>query len=338
MELKKINLISFLIILLLLPSGACMNNPIEAVAATQTPQKEITSIVESTPTSAPTITPTNYPFRIETSSIEFEGQEREHLVFIPDDYSDTKIYPLVIFLHGYGDTPLGAMEYTQFNQVGNTYNFMIVYPSGIPNWNSGVGDNSVNPTPDVNDVGYIEALIDNLSNSYRVDLSKIYATGFSNGGFMAYKLACQLSHRIAAVASVSGVMSTSTLENCNPSRPIPVLQIHGTKDIWVNIDGIFEWRSVEETLRYWTNFNNCENSDMVVVPDIDQTDNCTIEKYSYTNCTDDSKVVYYKIIDGGHTWPGFGPTAYQNANLDINASIEIWNFFKDYQLRPTSDN
>jgi len=73
--------------------------------------------VESTSTSAPTITATNNPFRIETSSIKFEGQEREHLVFIPDDYTDTKIYPLVIFLHGYGGAPQGIMEYTQFNQV-----------------------------------------------------------------------------------------------------------------------------------------------------------------------------------------------------------------------------
>jgi len=209
---------------------------------------------------------------------------------------------------------------------------MIVYPSGIPNWNSGIGDNSNYPTPDVNDVGYIDALIDNLSNSYSIDLSKIYATGFSNGGFMAYKLACQLSHRIAAVASVSGVMSTSTLENCNPSRAIPVLHIHGTKDIWVFIDGLKEWRSVEETLRYWTNFNNCDNSDMTVLLDSDLTDNCTVEKYSYTNCTNNSKVVYYKIIDGGHTWPGSGPTIYENTNLDINAGIEIWNFLLDNPL------
>jgi len=280
----------------------------------------------------------NESTQIIKGSFDFEGQEREHLVFIPDDYTDTNIYPLVIFLHGYGDAPQGAMEYTRFNQVGNTNNFMIVYPSGIPNWNSGIGDNPTSSTPDVNDVGYIEALIDNLSNSYRVDLSKIYATGFSNGGFMAYKLACQLSHRIAAVASVSGVMSTSTLENCNPSRPIPVLHIHGTKDIYVFIDGLKEWLSVEETILYWTNFNNCDISEMTVLQDSDPTDDCTVEKYSYENCTNNSNVTYYKIIDGGHTWPGSGPVTYQNTNLDINASLEIWNFFKDFQLRPASDN
>ncbi len=280
----------------------------------------------------------NKSAQIEKGSFVFDGHEREHLVFIPDDYTDSKMYPLMIILHGYGGVPQGIMEYTRFNQVGNTYDFLIVYPGGIPNWNSGIGDNSNNPTPDVNDVGYIDALIDKLSNSYRIDSSKIYATGFSNGGFMAYKLACQLSHRIAAVASVSGVMSTSILENCNPSRAIPVLQIHGTKDIWVFIDGLKEWLSVDETLRSWINFNNCDSSDMTVLPDLDPTDNCTIEKYRYINCTNNSKVVYYKIIDGGHTWPGSWPEAYQNTNFDINASIEIWNFFKDFQLRPVSEN
>ena len=278
----------------------------------------------------------NESTQIEKGSFEFDGQEREHLVFIPDNYTDAKSYPLVIFLHGYGGNGQGGMEYSQFNQVGNTYNFLIVYPSGIPNWNSGIGDNPTSSTPDVNDVGYIDALIDTLSDSFNIDLGRIYATGFSNGGFMAYKLACQLSHRIAAVASVSGVMSTSTLDKCNPSRAIPVLHIHGTKDNMVFIDGLKEWRSVEETVRYWTNFNNCDISEMTVLQDSDPTDDCTVEKYSYTNCTNNSNVTYYKVINGGHTWPGAYPIIYQNTNKDMDASIEIWNFFKDYQLSQTS--
>ena len=215
---------------------------------------------------------------------------------------------------------------------------MIAYPSGRSNWNSGIEDNSSWPTPDVDDVGFINDLIDILSKSYSIDLERIYATGYSNGGFMAYKLACQLSHRIAAIAPVGGVISTTTLEECNPSRAIPVLHIHGTKDPWVPLDGFSGWHSVEETISYWTNINNCENAETTSLPDTDPTDDSTVERISYTDCTNNSNVIYYEVINGGHTWPGAGPTGYSagNTNQDFNAGVEIWNFFMDYQLKATS--
>ena len=143
-----------------------------------------------------------------------------------------------------------------------------------------------------------------------------------------------LSHRIAAVASVGGLISTNTLANCNPLRTMPVLQIHGTKDPWVPFNGNMGWNSADQTVNYWADFNHCFSVDTVFLSDIDTTDGCKAEKISYSTSTGKTKVIYYKVINGGHTWPGAGPTGYPagNTNQDFNANSVIWNFFKHFKL------
>lgn len=199
--------------------------------------------------------------QIQTRDFDFEGHQRNYIVYLPDNYPDSLNSPLVIYLHSYGWTAQQGMNYTLLHQIADTSGFIVVFPNAISNWNSGIGDNPDWATPNVNDVGFINALIDTVSSHYRIDLERIYACGYSNGGFMAYKLACQLSHRIAAIASVGGVISTSTAANCNPLRAILVLQIHGTEDPWVSINGTTGCHSADQTLSYWTNFNNCVQID-----------------------------------------------------------------------------
>jgi polyhydroxybutyrate depolymerase len=290
--------------------------------------------LESHPTPPSGVTSAASPLHIESGGFAFEGHEREYLLFIPDSYTEGKQYPLVVYLHSYGWNARRGMEYTHLNEVGNANGFFIVYPNGIDNWNSGIGDNSAYPTKDVDDVGFIDALIDTLSSSYGIDLERVYATGYSNGGFMTYRLACELSQRIAAIASVGGVLSTSVLADCNPDRAVPVLQIHGTRDPWVPLNGATGWHSLDETLNFWVNWNNCIQHATTVLPDLDPTDECTAEKTQYTDCTDNSHVIYYEVINGGHSWPGAGSAGYYvgNTNQDFSASVEIWNFFKDYRL------
>jgi len=226
------------------------------------------------------------------------------------------------------------MEYTQMNLVADTAGFIVVYPNGKNNWNSGVGVNPNYPTPIIDDVGFINALIDTLSNHYtNIDLDRIYACGFSNGGFMANKLACQLSNRIAAVASVAGVIASSVANTCNSLHTMPMLLIHGTADNTVPLNGATGWYSVDQTLNFWTDINNCDQASTVLLPDLIPTDGCTVEKTTYSNSSDDCKVIFYKVINGGHSWPG-AVEDYNWAgkkNMDINASVEIWNFFKDYK-------
>jgi polyhydroxybutyrate depolymerase len=267
---------------------------------------------------------------IQTGSFDFDGHLRNYIVYLPNNYTGTINFPLVIHLHSGGWTAQQDMDYIKLNQVADSRGFIVVYPNAIDKrWNSGG-----RPAPDVDDVGFINALIDIMSDHYSIDLERIYACGYSRGGFMAYTLACQLSHRIAAIASVSGVLSTSTAESCSPLRTMPVLHIHGTADTWVPINGGSGIYSADQTLSYWTSFNDCGQVDTIILPDLDPTDGCTVEKTTYTNCSDNSNVVYYKVINGGHTWPGAGPPGYAagKTNQDINASVEIWNFFKNYTL------
>ena len=272
----------------------------------------------------------------QTGNFVFEGLTRDYMVSLPNNYRDTTNFPLVIYLHSYGWNAQQGMDYTLMNLMADTSGFIVVYPNAVDLvWNSGVGENPEWPAPDVDDVGFINALIDTLSNHYSINLEKIYACGFSNGGFMSYKLACQLSHRIAAIASVGGVLSSGTADNCNPQRAMPVLHIHGTNDNIVPLNSVItNWYSVDQTLSYWTDFNDCVQVDTVLLPDLDPTDGCTVEKISYTNCSDESNVIFYKVIHGGHSWPG-AATDYSWAGkktMDINAGVEIWNFFKNYKL------
>jgi polyhydroxybutyrate depolymerase len=267
---------------------------------------------------------------IERDSFDFDGRLRNYMVYLPTNYTGTINFPLVIHLHSGGWTAQQDMNYIKLNQVADSCGFIVVYPSAIDKaWNSGG-----RPAPDVDDVGFINALIDIISDRYRIDLERIYACGYSRGGFMAYTLACQLGNRIAAIASVSGLLSTSTAESCSPLRTMPVLHIHGTADTWVPINGGSGIYSADQTLTYWTSFNDCIQVDTTTLPDLDPTDGCTVEKTTYTDCSDNSNVVYYKVINGGHTWPGAGPPGYAagKTTQDINASEEIWNFFKNYKL------
>jgi len=268
----------------------------------------------------------------QTGSFEFEGRTRDYIVSVPNNFRDTTNFPLVIYLHCYGWTAQQGMDYTLMNLVADTSGFIVVYPNAVDMvWNSGIGENPDWPDPDVDDVGFINALIDTLSNHYSINLKRVYACGFSNGGFMSYKLACQLSHRIAAIASVGGVISSGTLDNCNSQHTMPVLHIHGTADNTVGITG---WYSVDQTLSYWTDFNGCVQVNTVLLPDLDPTDGCTVEKTTYSNCSDESNIIFYKVINGGHNWPGAAADynwAGKKSN-DINAGVEILNFFKNYEL------
>ena len=267
-------------------------------------------------------------------NMEFEGMKRFYMVFLPESYSKAEKYPLVIYLHSYGWGAQKGMDYTRFNGVADKFGFMIAYPDARYNWNSGIGDDPDWGTPDNDDVGFINVMLDEINENFNIDERRIYATGYSNGGFMAYKLACQLSHRIAAVASVSGVLSESTLVECDPNRPIPILQIHGTSDGYVSIDGSEGWHSVEETLDFWLQENSCTDMEHEVLEDINTSDESTVERFRYSNCGNESTILFYKVINGGHTWPGADRPGYPagKTNLDFDASFVIWEFFNDYQM------
>ncbi|MCK5457649.1 MAG: prolyl oligopeptidase family serine peptidase, partial [Melioribacteraceae bacterium] len=251
---------------------------------------------------------------------------RNYNVFLPQNYQPNM--PVVITLHAATMSMERMMGYSRMNDVADTAGFIVVYPAGIVDrWNWG-GDISQG-----DDVGFISALIDTLENQYNIDMARIYCAGASSGGLMTFRLLGEIGHRFAAAASVAGAFSSA---NWKPSQFSPILIIHGTADQIVSYEGntLRGFWSVEETINYWIENNNCSlQADTLLLPDIDTTDNCIIEKISWTNCSGNSSIVHYKVIDGAHHWPGGLPNhggLGGNKNNDINSSAEMWNFFKNY--------
>lgn len=261
-----------------------------------------------------------------------DGVYRNYILHVPTNYDSTQNYPLVLNLHGYTSNAAQQQIYSQMNVTADANDFLVVYPNGIANyWNSyGSG---------ADDVKFLDSLIERIKRSHKIDTRSIYSCGMSNGGFMSYTLACQLSHKIAAIASVTGVLSNNSQQNCALAHKMPVMQIHGTADPTVNYQtGIANAMGVEQTLSFWIDTNNCLlNQDTIEVPNTNTTDGCTAQLIRYRDCDASSEVYFYKIAGGGHTWPGAFAIAAGPTNGDFKASTEIWNFFKRHKLAlPTS--
>ena len=266
-------------------------------------------------------------------TIQSSGLTREYRLYKPAAYTGNTAVPLVINMHGYSSNNLEQEFYGDFRGIADTANFLVVHPNGTFDNQGQRFWNTFGNGATVDDVGFIRDLIDTLSASFNIDPQRIYATGMSNGGFMSYSLACELNERIAAIASVTGSMSPFKLATCNPARPVPVMEIHGTADNVVPYNGIpLSMVATADLVNAWVEFNNCNTTPVVSnVPDINASDGCTAEHSVYSGGDAGSTVEHYKIIGGGHTWPGsffiIGVT-----NQDFSASKEIWRFFSQYTL------
>jgi len=251
-------------------------------------------------------------------------------MYVPATYTPGTPVPLVLNLHGYGSNNTQQMSYANFKPIADTANFLILAPLGIADGN-GTSHWNANWATGVDDIGFINALLDTISNSYTVNQDRIYSTGMSNGGFMSLTLAGQLDSRIAAVASVTGTMSTLQIPANTVTRPVPVMQIHGTADPTVNYSGDAYFLSVDSVINYWVGHNNCGSTPIfTALPDINTADGCTAELYEYLGGDNGSEVVHYKIIDGAHTWPD-APFTIGVTNRDFNACEVIWEFFSKYE-------
>ena len=251
-----------------------------------------------------------------------DGAERTYILHLPSGYDASVAHPLVFVLHGLGDSPSNFMNGTGFNGLSDANGFIVVYPAtldmlfGATAWNNGA-----NPFGQADDVGFLAALIDDLSTQYNVDQDRVYSTGFSMGGIMSHRLACDLEDRIAAIASGSGTMANVILNDCDSHRPTPVFHLHGTADETVKYDGtaLFGLSSVDETIAHWVQAHACNaDAEMEMLPD-NAADGFTIERVRYAPCTANSEVVLYTVNDMPHTW--LGPSN------DIFQSQVIWEFF-----------
>lgn len=267
----------------------------------------------------------------------FDGQNRSFIVYVPPSYDGSTQVPLVFNFHGGGGTSSSFIFTNDMRPIADTANFIAVYPQAAVDPTDG-SNSWLHKTPTThNDVNFIEAIIDTLSNEYNIDNDRVYACGYSEGGIFSYELGCRLNNRIAGFASVSGSMlvdafrvSYYNLGNCSPIHPTAVLLIPGTSDFspHSSYSGLQPYyMSVNEITTYWANHNNTDiNPTVTSVPNTNTSDGSTVERRIWENGDNCVAIQELKVINGGHDWPG------SYGNMDINASQEIWKFLSNYDV------
>jgi len=269
------------------------------------------------------------------SQMMWGGRNRTYKIYLPQGYTPQKRYPLVVILHGGAANADYAMRMAEMNPLADEHGFIVLYPNGtgvyqhaVLTWNAGRCCGWAHQHQ-VDDTGFFNALLSKVETEYSVDPKRVYISGISNGAMMAYRLACELPHRIAAIAPVAGSLN---YDGPAPKEAVSVIHFHGTADqhapyeggtgtktLYPRID-----RPVRETIQLWVQYNGCS-----AVPQVEKKGPVTREVYSGgRNATE---VVLYSIEGEGHTWPG-GQPGIRNGNMDsptqaIRATDLIWAFF-----------
>ena len=253
-------------------------------------------------------------------TFEWQGTQRQYLIKIPENHSETM--PILYFLHGLGDNITRLDNEFHFQQVADEFQWAVVIPqalsqSGATMWNAGLMASSID------DSGFLMALLDALAEQYPIDLDSVFFTGFSMGGFMTHRMAIEHGDRITACAPVSGLI-THSMASQAAVAPMRMLHIHGTADPVVGYDGNSQYfggnlgLSVDAILDYWKNANHCVDEPVIdTFPDL-KNDGLRFVRYTYEG---DAELQHIKVIGGNHTW-------YMSENqYDIGYLTEIHKFF-----------
>ncbi len=273
-------------------------------------------------------------------SIEIAGQVRHYVYKYPNNYQAIDKISVIIALHGGGSNwkkfNKGTTKYT-LEKAANNRQMLLIYPQGInSHWND--GRDRKNQT---DDVAFISALIDKSIDQYNVDVTKVFVTGMSNGGFMSIRIAQELSRKVTSVAAVTAQMGVNN-RGLNIDKPISFLLINGTQDPIVPYFGgnmkPFKFAkskgmilSTQQTIETFVQLNQCDSKPKITVKNTRKFDNTSVISKKYLNCTGESQVELLEIEGGGHTWPGgkqYLPKGIiGNLSREINASETIVDFF-----------
>lgn len=272
-----------------------------------------------------------------SGSFTYGGINRTYSFYVPASYVPGQAVPLVLNLHGTGTDGAYQAQYRDFRPIADTANFIVVHPDGSTMlgqrfWNYG---NVFGST--VDDVGFLEAVIDSISAHYSINPNRIYSAGMSNGSFMSYCLACE-SDRFAAIGAVTGSMSVSMYNSCNPDHPTPTIHVHGTSDNTNPYAGTSTMQGIDDVVAFWADQNGCNPTPAVIaVPNTNTGDNATADHYVYTGGINGHSTELFKVTGGGHTWPG-SPTPGSSGNtcMDFDATKELWRFFSQYERAATT--
>jgi len=263
----------------------------------------------------------------------YDGETREYKVYIPASYDGSTSFPLMFNFHGGDGNIASQVAVSDMRPIADTANFIIVYPQALADPNDGNSANWIHKDPtDHDDIFFVESIINTLSSEFMIDSDRVYACGYSLGGEFSYEVACRLNDKIAAVTAVARTMGQYQIDNCSPTHPAAIMTILGTDDqispydglVWA---GIRFYISADETHTYWANHNSTDPDPTIVdLPNINSSDESSVEKRTWSNGDNCVSVQELKVNGGGHDWPGtFG-------NMDIDASLEIWNFVSKYNI------
>lgn len=276
-----------------------------------------------------------------TRTIEMGQQKRSYLVHVPKEHDRKKPAPVVLALHGAGMNGSMMVWFSGLNKNSDKEGFVVVYPSGTGagqflTWNAGgFKGKAAEGRPD--DVGFIGRLLDDLGTVVQVDEKRVYACGMSNGGMMCYRLAAELSDRIAAIAPVAGTLA---IDESKPKRPVPVIHFHGSKDNIVPYampkgkSPFMKLKGVDESVQTWVKLNGCDEKPETDVLSKDG-DEMKVTRTTYGGGKDGAEVVLIVIDGGGHTWPGQQPPVsfIGKSARNISANDLMWEFFQKHPLK-----
>jgi polyhydroxybutyrate depolymerase len=272
--------------------------------------------------------------------LSYQGRNRSYLLHVPASTAGKESLPLVIVLHGGTGNGESAVRMSGFNAVADRYGVIAAYPNGtgragdnlLLTWNGG-SCCAYAETAEVDDVGFLRAVVEDIRAHYAIDRNRVFATGLSNGAIMSQRLACEAADVFAAIAPVAGTLNFS---GCHPGQPVSVIEFHGTDDQHIPYDGGYgpkslvhvNFASVAATLAFWSAADGCASQPESSVQG-------SVRHDVWTHCAQGAAVELYTIEGGGHAWPG-GAGGWADSDTPtqaISASQLIWDFFAAHPRR-----
>jgi polyhydroxybutyrate depolymerase len=291
-----------------------------------------------------------------------EWADREYILRLPPSYDGETAIPVVFGFHGGGGEKEGFVRTgcldgdeaaeNCLSALADREGFALVLPDGVDSpgvrkrsWNAGggsggwrcVGGEACATASD--DVAYVDALLAEVKRAVRVDDTRIFATGMSNGAAMSHRLACERAEVFAAIAAVAGSNQALGAPGCMPSQPIPVLHIHGTEDRCWGYDGMIReplcddgteglFVDVDASMAGWRERNGCTGTTSEALPDAEM-DGTRVTRIRGTGCAADTE--HIQIEGGGHTWPAgwlyLAESRIGRVSRDVDGNAAIWAFF-----------
>jgi polyhydroxybutyrate depolymerase len=273
-------------------------------------------------------------------TITVDGLRREYLLVVPKEAKGPM--PVVFMLHGGGGNARGAERFSHFSPLAQKEGFVVVYPQGVEgHWNDGRGVEIMRAQREnIDDVKFVRAVLADVAASHDIDRGRVFATGVSNGGIMAHRLAAEASDAMAAIAPVVGGMAPSIAEKFKPQQAVSILIIQGESDPIVPLAGgdvsfaggpsRGKLLATKDTLAKYLERNGSHGDPVTTT--IDQGSRNSVEMEKYPDGPDGVKTYFYLVKNGGHTWFGAASeratAARGRGNPDFRATAAVWDFFK----------